>query len=80
MRLQVFSSAQHRRASIVDSSVESEEELLERLLHPERVPEPPLADLDLGDLSLDEIERALAFYQIAPSTHARPGYPQLEEH
>lgn len=37
-RLQIFHSQQHRRANIVDSAEESDEQLIERLQHPDSQP------------------------------------------
>ena len=40
-RLQVFHSEQHRRDNIVDSSEETDEQLIDRLQHPDSQPLPP---------------------------------------
>lgn len=74
-RLQIFKNEQHLHDNIVDSDIETEEQIIERLLNPDKKITPALVDMELSLMNAGEIAKALEFYGIDKSPLSRPGYP-----
>jgi hypothetical protein len=67
-RLLVFRDKMHRHKNIVDINQWSEDEVIAALNSPEEAKsDPPLVDMDLSDMSIKDIMRALEFYEIYPN-------------
>ena len=66
-RLQFFSSAEHRRANIVDGTTMSEDDILARLTATDKTTAPPLGEVELSGMTVADIQRALEFWGIRAS-------------